>query len=295
MRQSNAMNLATRTIGTVTTHSTTLNHSARTQFCISRVLAFVRALLFPVVLVALFCTTAIVQAQITAVFSDATDPWTGEEAQVQRAVDYWNNVLNNSVTATTTVQRATSGGGTASGWNITLGAAAGNFNTQMANSHLEMVMVHELAHSLGITSGQRVTSGGVTTIYGFWPDVSSGMFEIGTITDTDARTRWHYHLFAPAGTDIYDEINGTVIDTLTDITAFRDLNGAVLALDPNNPFIFGGANAMSVWGDGTAKYVPVVSGRTSSSFFRPGSDLVHPITPFGNLNYTYSTSLVSQR
>jgi hypothetical protein len=84
-------------------------------------------------------------------------------------------------------------------------------------------------------------------------------------TMSSAWGQWSSYLYTPGGQRLMDAAPGTTF-----------------AIDPNNPFTFRGTNAVGVWGNGG--YIPVI---VESGHHGPGSTLIHPVTPFGNLNAFY--------
>ena len=252
--------------------------------------AYVLALLTFALILAVSEKNTPVQAQITSTFNDGgvIDPqqpaveygtFTGaQQAAVQRAVNYWNQILNYTITAEATFFRdPTLPGGAAAGstgWNIYLldnDDWITAQNTQIQNGiidagslNLEHIIVHELAHSLGIRStgwtlNQEGEGAGAPYISVTFDDPIPGTQNIGG----QERNTWASFLLA----------NGAPVAA----GQTYDLNSTY--------FSFGGENASAVWGDGVSIAVPVYSAPTG-----PGSTLVHPQTPFGNMNWQYETT-----
>jgi hypothetical protein len=192
-----------------------------------------------------------------------------QQLAIQRAVDYWNDVIEappsyfepGTLDVTISVDSSLAPGSGLGGWSysysfsgttvthlevtsrIGIAATAGGgaswatvANNQIANSNLEMLIVHELGHVLNIMIwGLTVNSAGTQV----------------TVTDPDASLQgqiernwnlWSSFLYTPDGVQLL---------SLTPRTT--------LAINPATPFTFRGTNAMNVWGDGVATALPVVA------------------------------------
>ncbi|MCL2004842.1 MAG: autotransporter domain-containing protein [Planctomycetaceae bacterium] len=198
-----------------------------------------------------------------------------ETAAIQRAVNYWNDVINFSSPNVTPAQRNVyfdkdpemEPGSGQGGWSdeygpedeeeyggfvVISGNPASNWdnrqNTQLklGTNNLESLMIHELGHVLGILS------------------IGFEVNEDGTEVEVDeiAPGTWGSFLYAPNG----QPLSGWA--------------GQTLDINPGDQFTFRGPNAISVFGD----HVPVFSEAGE------GSALAHPDTPFGNMNAFYDAN-----
>jgi len=237
-----------------------------------------RLVIFQVLLVALtsgvWSSTAAF-GQAVRVGSNSFEGYTQNEVNaVLRAIGYWNEVIQFPIGGTRTVSfdKEPLGSGSAHGnsSHVSLDASTSwdtDRNTQIKSSsgNLESIIIHELAHSLGITSGYSL--GG--NHFGFEVNANGTSVTIHPINSGTypQHLAWSRYLYTP------------------DNRAFTDLAGQTFSINPNNPFTFRGNNAMLVWGDGALIPVPVESRNIGS-----GSTLVHPSTPFGNMNAYYGTN-----
>ena len=244
--------------------------------------------LFVIVFLGTWCATVTGQTEwITIKNTDLLDFSAAEKAAIQRAVDYWNDVISapashypsGALNVTFSTNGAYSEGsgtggfsyGVSSGEVISSGGtvqvSAGTLwatapNTQIASGtydspNLEKLIVHELGHVLNIMT--------------FGLDVDLTIVTIdkpaGSVADAwSAKPYWSKF--------IYDKDENKLMD-------YAD--GTSLTINTAGSFTFQGTNAMKVWGDGTAIPLPVysVSGE-------PGSTLAHPETPFGTMNAKYN-------
>ena len=238
-----------------------------------RLCFFFAFVFFVCLLIGTWNTVALGQA-VTIRSDSFTDYTPAERAAAERAVAYWNDVLSGTANWMTPAQqtvyfeKSDSGQGASGGWGTNNGIYGGvvriqtgpwdtraNTPIKQGTSNLESVLVHELAHVLGILSfGITVNDPGTQVV-------------VGSIPNPPGFYSWSDYLYTPDG------------------KALRDLQGQTFPIDPNNPFTFRGANAMYVWGDGIAKPLPVESRNIGS-----GSTLVHPSVPYGNMNAYYDAN-----
>ena len=245
-------------------------------------------IIFIVLSLGTWCATAF--AQITISDTTLPDFNAAEQAAIQRAVAYWNDVITTkssslpsgtlNVTFNTDVTFANGSGAggfsysyTPSPITITSGAgevtvSAGTSwstqpNTQIANGsrNLEKLIVHELGHVLNImTFGLDVdsTTGNTVTINKSEPIVQDW--------DSKSQPYWSNFVYDKDGNKLMDKPDGTI-----------------LTINSVGPFTYRGTNAMKVWGDDVATALPVYSADGEY-----GSVLAHPITPFGTMNPYYN-------
>ena len=239
-------------------------------------------LLFIILLVGTWSNAALGQAIIihsqsfigSSLHGGVNVPYTQAEIEAaQRAVDYWNEVIQipNGGSRTVLFDKDSLSAGSAHANNVHVSISsnpASNWitdrNTQIKNGsrNLESLILHELAHSLGINyTGHRIT--GDVIDWEIEVNTAGTEVKVGTIQ----RGSWSDFLYAPDGSKL------------------STLNGQTLLINPNDPFTFRGTNAMNVWGDGAEVPIPVESRNIG-----PGSTLIHPSTPYGNMNAYYDAS-----
>jgi len=238
----------------------------------------VLTLLFVLCLLGAWCST--VSAQITIANPELTGFSPEEQEAIRRAVDYWNDIMlapdptlpPGVFNITFTADPATGVGGGWGGWSLVDGAYVGMIgvsagttwvtdpNTQLRSGtlNLESLVVHEIAHVMnlmpwGITVNDTGTQVTVTH---------------GVMSETWGN--WSSYLYTPDGQRLMDFPTGTTF-----------------TIDPSNPFTFRGTNAIEVWGNGGAGIPVIVESGQSFPIVGPGSTLIHPLTPFGNLNASY--------
>jgi len=235
----------------------------------------VRLIFAFLLLVTLLCGTwgAIASAQSPISTYSTDGRYTDAEIDaLLRAMVYWNTLINSDGKVSSNqgfngrvdFDKAHSnisfGGAHASGNHISVSRGNGwtdlaNRNTQVRNGlySLEFLVIHELGHTFGIGGGGSLTFAPL-----FYPN--SVRF------DTIRSGSWFDHLYR----------NGVKIRQGDRFHA------------SNYTITFGGGqgNAETVYGDswvdGTMRQVLVFRGLTG------GSSFVHPVTPFGNMNYRYN-------
>ena len=198
-----------------------------------------------------------------------TDNYTDEErAAAMCAVNYWNEVLSttdwNRYGFTGTIAFAKDpaldpGAAWGNSTQVTIsGNTASNWNTarntqlKTGISNLESLIIHELGHSLGInyySTEFTVNADGTVTVGNIEPN------------------GWADFLYTPGNIKL------------------SNLSGQTFTITTG--YTFRGENAMRVWGDGALIGVPVESLNLLDPA-REGSTLIHPFTPFGNMNATYN-------
>jgi len=216
-------------------------------------------------------------AQITIANPELPGFSAEEQEAIRRAVAYWNDVIfapaplpPGVFDITFTADAAIPAGSGWGGWQWGAGGpmtAEGVIgvasvtdwvtdpNTQLRSGtlNLESLIVHEIAHVMNLMPwGITVNDAGTQV----------------TVTPDPAFDHWNHwssYLYTPGGQRLLDAAPGTTF-----------------TIDPNNPFTFRGTNAVGVWGNGG--YIPVI---VESRNIGPGSTLIHPVTPFGNLNAIY--------
>ncbi|MCL2646486.1 MAG: PEP-CTERM sorting domain-containing protein [Phycisphaerales bacterium] len=181
-----------------------------------------------------------------------------EQAAVQRAVDYWNEVITGGSNLTIDFIKAPSGGGWSNGSTIALDSGT-TWSTAVSSqikagwNDMESVLIHEMAHSLGLGSASS------------YPVVSGSQVQFSFSSG-----QW---------LDFIHVNNGT--------TDQKIVSGAWYSASDN--FTFSGTHANTVWGDGNPNAtfgVPIIG--LISGANQNGSSFAHPDTPFGVMNWVYN-------
>jgi len=260
----------------------------------------VQMLLLALVVWCAIAGTVAAQSAIILTFSGEVTPFAvAQRESIQRGADYWNEVISVSNSGGPLTIRVNQhdaawttpdgmlhppippGGAHAGGIDVCFSMAGWSSarNTQLKTdiSSYESVMIHELGHSLGIRSGYYDDDGLIDGI------AVNGTGTALMIGPTISEGTWCWHIWAPAGTRILNEM-GVIIGIIGTDTPLHSLApGTILEINPGNPYKFRGENAVAAWGDGGTGIAVTIESRNIGA----GSTLVHPSTPYGNMNAFY--------